>query len=172
MKFNPFPNLLSRISSIGASPGDPEDIRLWKSLLVISAFPFMISGIAWGIIYFLFGEQIAGLIPLSYVVFSMISVIWFGITRRFSFFRFSQLLLILLLPFTLMIALGGFIVRSAVIIWGLICPLGAMLVDKQRSSLGWLIAYLILLVICGILQPLLKFPNQPDNKSDHHIFYF
>ena len=161
--------MLSRISTIGANPGDPEDIRLWKSLLVISAFPFMISGITWGIIYFLFGEQIAGLIPLSYVVFSMISVIWFGITRRFSSFRFSQLLLILLLPFALMIALGGFISSGAVIIWGLICPLGAMLVDKQRSSLGWLIAYLILLVICGILQPLLSFQT---NRTTNQIIIF
>ena len=62
----------------------------------------------------LFPVRTLGLIPLSYVVFSMVSVIWFGITHMFSFFRFSQLLLILLLPLTLMIALASYVSGSAV----------------------------------------------------------
>jgi guanylate cyclase len=52
--------------------------------------------------------------------------------RRYRFFLFTQLLLILFLPFLLMIALGGFIKSSAVILWSLLSPLGALLFDAPR----------------------------------------
>jgi adenylate cyclase len=172
MKYNPFFTLISRISLIGAHPGDPDEIRLQKSLLTISAFPFMLTGAAWGIVYILSGEQFAGLIPLSYTVFSLISVVYFGVTRRFAFFRFTQLLLILLLPFALMIALGGYINSGAVILWGLICPLGAMLVDKQSNALVWLAAYILLLVVGGILQPLLSAHNNLTKELINLFFVF
>ena len=57
--------------------------------------------------YFAFGETVAGAIPFTYAIFSLLSIIDFGPTRQYHFFRFSQLLFILLLLFFLMIALGG-----------------------------------------------------------------
>ena len=51
-------------------------------------------------------------------------MIVFHLTRRYDLFLFSQLLLILLLPFLLMIALGGFVNSSAVILWSLFVPAG------------------------------------------------
>ena len=145
--------MLARIPRIGADPGDGDDIRLRKSLLVVCAFPFMFAGAAWGAMYILFGEPLAGAIPLSYAVISLFSVIHFGLTRRYHLFRFSQLLLILLLPFLLMLSLGGFINGSAVILWALICPLGAMLFDEPRRAPRWFLAYLGLIVLSGLLQP-------------------
>jgi adenylate cyclase len=159
MKNNRFEKTFTRIAMIGANKGDSEEIKLQKSLLVICAFPFMFAGAAWGIIYILFAEKLAGIIPLSYSFISLISILHFGLTLRFQVFRFSQLLLILLLPCVLMIALGGFVSGSAVILWGLICPLGAMLFDKQSNALRWLVAFICLVVISGILQPWLRFHN-------------
>jgi len=140
------------IASIGSDPSDDEETRLQKSLLVICSFPFMIAGVAWGIMYILFDETTAGLIPLSYSLFSAISMGFFAITRKFVVFRFTQLLLILILPWALMTALGGFINGSAVILWGLICPLGALLFDKPSRAVYWLMAYLVLVFTSGFLQ--------------------
>ena len=92
---------------IGEDPNDDDAIRLQKSLLVVCAFPFVIAGVVWGLMYILLGEPLAGMIPLSYSVVSLLSIFHFGLTRRYRFFRFSQLMLILLLPFLLMVALGG-----------------------------------------------------------------
>src|SRR4030042_3585316 len=83
---------------IGANPHDDDDIRLQKSLLVLCAFAFMFAGFAWGIMYFLFGEPVAGAIPFSYSVFSLLTILQFARSRQYAFFRFSQLVLILLLP--------------------------------------------------------------------------
>ena len=141
------------VVQIGMDPNDDDDIRLQKSLLVVSALPFAFAGAAWGLMYFLIGEPLAGMIPLSYAVISLLSILLFGLTRRYHFFRFSQLFLILILPFLLMVTLGGFINGSAVILWSLICPLGALLFDKPSRAKVWFLAFAGLVAISGFLQP-------------------
>src|SRR3972149_5121315 len=98
--------ILPSVARIGIDPNDSDDVRLQKSLLVLGSSMFIAAGTLWGILYFLFGQFVAGSIPLSYAVVSSLSVIVFHLTRRYRFFLFSQLLLILFLPFLLMIALG------------------------------------------------------------------
>lgn len=94
----------------------------------------MLAGVAWGLMYLLAGEPLSGAIPLSYAFLSLFSVIHFGLTRRYRVFRFSQLLLILLLPCLLMVSLGGSVGGSAVILWAIVSPLGALLFDEPRHA--------------------------------------
>jgi guanylate cyclase len=148
------------ISKIGGSLDDAQDVRLQKSLLVGGSFMFIAAGALWGIVYFLFQEPVAGIIPLSYAIVSFLSVIHFSLTRQYRFFRASQLALILLLPFLLMAALGGFINSSVVIFWSFICPLGALLFAEYRQAPRWLFAYLALLVLSGFLQPFVRTSNE------------
>ena len=150
---------LPLVAHIGSDPSDDDDIRLQKSLLVICAFPFMVAGWAWGLMYFFFREPLAGSIPFSYGVFSLLSILYFARTRQYAFFRFSQLLLILLLPFLLMLTLGGFINGSAVVLWALICPLGALLFDNPHHALRWFLAFVSLVILSGFLQPYVRLTN-------------
>jgi adenylate cyclase len=161
--------IITRIARIGANPRDSEDVKLQKSLLVLCAFPFIVAGVGWGIIYILLGERLAGMIPLSYSLVSFFSVIHFSITRKFQVFRFSQLLFILLLPCALMFALGGFVSGSSVILWGLICPLGAMLFDNRTNARIWFFAFITLIIVSGILQPWVSFQN---NMTAMQINFF
>ncbi len=161
--------MLPSIARIGSDPDDEDEIRLQKSLLVVCAIPFMVAGIAWGLIYVFTDEPLAGAIPLSYSLISLISIVHFGRTRQYRFFRFSQLALILLLPFFLMVALGGFVNGSAVILWSLICPLGALLFDEPRRAPRWFLAFAILVVLSGFLQPYARFTN---NLSTALVIFF
>lgn len=147
------------IARIGSDPDDDDDIRLQKSLLVLCSFPFMVAGVAWGLMYIFFDEPLAGAIPLSYSFISLLSTVHFSLTRQYQFFRFSQLTLILLLPFILMVTLGGFVNGSAVVLWALICPLGAMLFDKPRIAPRWFLAFIAFVVLSGFLQPYVRFAN-------------
>lgn len=113
---------------------------------------FIAAGFFWGILYYSFGEYLAGSIPLGYVVVASCSLLVFRWTRHYRFFLFTQLLLILFLPFLLMIALGGFIKSSAVILWSLLAPLGAMLFGEPRQALRWLAAYLGLAIVSGYFE--------------------
>ena len=160
---------LQAIARIGSDPSDDDDIRLQKSLLALCAFPFMVAGVGWGLMYVLSNEPLAGAIPLSYSFISLLSIIHFGRTRQYRFFRFSQLTLILLLPFFLMLALGGFINGSAVVLWALISPLGAMLFDEPRHAPRWFLAFAILVVLSGFLQPYVRFTN---NLSPALVIFF
>jgi len=144
--------ILHRIARIGSDPNDSDEVRLQKSLSVLGSFMFIAAGALWGFIYFSFGEYVAGFIPFGYAIFSSLSVIIFHLTHRYKAFLFSQLLLILFLPFLLMIALGGFIRSSAVILWSLLSPLGALLFDEPRRALRWLAAYLSLAIISGYFE--------------------
>jgi guanylate cyclase len=161
---------LPLVTRIGSDAGDEDDIRLQKSLLVICAFPFMVAGWAWGLMYYFFQEPLAGAIPFSYGIFSLLSILYFARTRQYAFFRFSQLLLILLLPFLLMLTLGGFINGSAVVLWALICPLGALLFDFPRHALRWFLAFVVLLLLSGLLQPYVRLTNHLSQSVI--IFFF
>jgi guanylate cyclase len=151
--------IFSRISRIGALKDDDEETRLQKSLLVICAIPFIIAGAGWGLMYVIFGEGLAGLIPLAYALFSTASIVYFGYSRKFAIFRFSQLLLILLLPFFLMLSLGGFVNGSVVILWSLLSPLGALLFYRKESAPRWLLAFVLLTVTGYVVQPWVRPKN-------------
>lgn len=140
------------VARIGIDPHDSDDVRLQKTLLTLGSFMFIAAGALWGILYFALGEFIAGSIPFGYAVISSFSVLVFHWTHRHKLFLFTQLLLILLLPFLLMIALGGFIKSSAVILWSILSPLGALLFDEPRRALRWLAAYLALAIISGYFE--------------------
>ena len=149
-----FPQKLVRfIMHIGASTDDSNDTRLQKTLLVLSSLMMASLAVVWGFIYAAFGEYLAGAIPLFYSILSFLSIISFARTRRYQFFRFSQLLLSLLLPFFLMIALGGFINSSAVVLWSLSCPLGALVFAERRQAIKWFLTFLALVILGAILEP-------------------
>jgi adenylate cyclase len=164
-----FQQIISSLARVGSDPNDDDDIRLQKSLLVLCAFPFMIAGVAWGLMYVYFREPWAGAIPLSYSFISLLSIINFGLTHQYKFFRFSQLALILLLPFILMVALGGFINGSAVVLWSFLCPLGAMLFDEPHHAPRWFLAFAVLVALSGFLQPHVRISN---NLSSILVIFF
>ncbi|MBI5301016.1 MAG: adenylate/guanylate cyclase domain-containing protein [Chloroflexi bacterium] len=144
---------------IGVSADDSEELRLQKSLMTSVSPAIILAGTVWSMMYFAFGEPIAGIIPGSYAALSVLSIFVFARRRDYARFRFTQLLLILLLPFLLQIALGGFINSSAVILWSLICPIGALIFAGPRQAVRWFALYLLLVVISGFLQTYLRTTN-------------
>lgn len=151
--------LLSIVSGIGAHPDDSDEVRLEKTLLVALALMISPLAVLWGVIYLVFGERTAASIPLTYATVSWFSIAVFYETRSYDFFRFSQLVLMLVLPFLLMVALGGFINSSAVILWALLSPLGALVFEGRRAAVRWFLAYLALVAVSGLLQRYVRLDN-------------
>src|SRR6266550_852173 len=143
--------LLGLAATIGANPSDSEEMRLRKALLVLLALLISLLAVGWGLIYIIFGDPLGGAIPLSYTVLSLASVVLFTLTRRYDWFRFAQLGLMLVLPFVLMVVLGGFVLSSVVAAWAFVAPLGALAFASPREALRWFGAYLILVVLTGTL---------------------
>lgn len=144
--------VFERIGRLGSDPADSDAVRLKKRYLVASAvFGFVPAGVIWGLIYFAFGEPVAGSIPLGYSVLSAVSIAAFARTRNFSVFRALQLLFMLLLPFLLQVALGGFVPASAVILWSLLCPFGALVFHDVRNATRWFALFVVLVALSPFL---------------------
>jgi adenylate cyclase len=150
---------LIRALSRGGDAFDPEDLQLKRTLLVAGALMVIACGLLWGLLYAVFGEPLAAALPLGYSALSLCSLAVYARTRRFGLFRSSQLLLILIIPFLLMVALGGFLPSSAVILWSFMCPLGALLFSELRAVPRWFLAYAALTVAGAALQPYLRSGN-------------
>lgn len=155
----------------GYLPDDTAEERLKKSSLLLMAFPFSVAGLLWGALYFAKGLYLPGWIPFTYGLLSLLSIGHFVLTRKFRFFRFSQLLLVLLLPFFLQLSLGGFIPGSAVILWAALSPLGALAFYNIRYSLYWFGAFSLLLIAAFLLEGFLVMPEPaPTAKFIQWLF--
>ena len=146
-KNSPIQKLLQK----GQLPNDTDNEKLKKSTLLIMAFPFAFAGLVWGALYFFSGLILPGLIPFSYGILSLISIGAFLISKKFNFFRFSQLFLILLLPLLLQISLGGFMQSSSIILWALISPLGALAFYGAKKSIYWFAAFVLAVIVAFLL---------------------
>ena len=84
--------------------------------------------------YAVLGLWLSAAIPFVYQLASAASIYTFARTRRYRLFRTSQLWMSLMLPFVLQWSLGGFATSSAVSLWGVTWPLGALLFVGARQS--------------------------------------
>ncbi|MFI5281961.1 MAG: adenylate/guanylate cyclase domain-containing protein [Candidatus Dormibacterales bacterium] len=150
---------LAPFATIGATAGETEEQRLRRVLLVGAALAITALAIVWGLVYIAFGEPLGGAIPLTYTVLSLISVVVFTITRRYDVFRFMQLSLMLVLPFALMVVLGGFVPSSVVALWAFVAPLGALAFASPREALRWFALYVALVVTVGVFGGSLRTAN-------------
>lgn len=148
------PAWTKRLGTIGVLPEDSEDERLRKASLVLTATLIAALAVVWVATYSTLGLYLSAAIPFGYQIVVIASLLVLARTRRFGFFRISQLVLILLLPVLLQWSLGGFIASSGVMLWSLIAPLGALVFSPR--PLPWFLSYMALVVLSGLVQPLLN----------------
>jgi signal transduction histidine kinase/DNA-binding response OmpR family regulator len=160
----------SNIARIGAISDDEDAARLQKT--IVFAFAMMVSGagIVWGLTYLAAGAQAAAIIPFAYSALSFVNIVVFRVRRDFPLFRFVQLLLTLVLPFLLLVVLGGFEPSSAVILWSLLAPLGALLVAHRGQAMRWFLAFIALVFISGFLD-VQATEEEPLSSSLIILFY-
>ncbi|HSJ44602.1 MAG TPA: ATP-binding protein [Euzebyales bacterium] len=117
----------------------------------VAIVPMAIAGGIWGLMYVLAGVPGAAIWPWGYTILAAANL-WayqrLGWTRALDL----QLLLSLLIPWLLMLDLGGFRASGAVMIWSLIAPIGALLAYRVRRAVGWFAAYAGLALIAALLE--------------------
>jgi len=162
---------ITRIQDAVSVQDDSDDIRQQKSLLVAFSLLVLPAGIIWGAIYLVFDEPFAASIPLAYSVLSLTSTLLFVWNKKFEMYRVIQLGLILLAPFLLMLALGGFVGSSTIILWSVLCPFGALLVAKEEDRPRWMFLYLGSILVAAILQPFFRETNNLPRELIDPVFF-
>ena len=145
--------LITLIGRIGLDASDSDDTALRKRLAVILCAGTLPLTLLWSAVYLAVDAPIAAAIPGFYTAFTPINTVIFAHTRNLKFYRFTQLLLILLLPWLLTLSLGGFKQSSVVIIWAALCPLGSLLLEDLRSTSFWIVGFVVLLILTAWFQP-------------------
>ena len=147
------------VTSLGVRPGDDDTLRLQKTTFTaVSLFVCLVAPL-WGAVYIYYGELLSGAIPSSYSVISAASLTQLKRSGAWPIFRWSQLLLIFVLPFALMLSLGGFIQGSAVMLWSFLAPLGALWSGTIKEAAGWFAAFAVGVAFSGVVDPYLTATN-------------
>ena len=146
-----FDSWIYRLSNSASLSTDTDEQRLRKAVLILLAVIYTTLGVFWGIAYLALGRPLAGSFPLGYSVISTVSLLYFFRSRGYKFFCRGQLALILILPVLLQWSLGGFAASGAVVIWSILAPIGALMFAGTTRAIPWFVAYVLLMIISGIL---------------------
>jgi len=148
------------VERLVCASGDDEETRHRKVQFTIVSLPVLPAGLVWSALYFVYGERTAAAIPLPYSVLTLLDFLILLRLRRFDLFRQIQQFLMLMLPFALQVALGGFVGSSLVILWSFISVLMALLLGGVREAGWWLAAYVSAVVAAAWLRPQLGIDNR------------
>jgi hypothetical protein len=141
---------IPRLRSAGVEPGDGPELQLAKSLLMLATGLLVAAMMVWVAIYHLLGLQFSSTLPFAFQLLLVGNMLAYIGTRRFGFFRATQLGLFLFLPFFAHWTAGNMVASSGVILWSVLAPVGAMLSGGVRKSLGWFVAWVVLTAVAGV----------------------
>ncbi|MEX2459516.1 MAG: adenylate/guanylate cyclase domain-containing protein [Actinomycetota bacterium] len=135
---------------IGADPGDDQDLRQKKALLVLLAVLILPVSAVWGALYLAFGSPV-GFVPYVYLAVSVGSLVVFARTRSFRFLLVVQLLDVVFTTTVGQMMVGGFLPSGGVGLWGILAPLGALVFLEVRQAVGWFGGFVVVFLATGIL---------------------
>jgi signal transduction histidine kinase/DNA-binding response OmpR family regulator len=153
--------LFNRYAYAGCLADDSPQQKLQKAIMVIAPSLLSFFCVFWVTGYYLMDKPLSAAIPGGYAIVSMISVLVFFKTRHYAIFRFSQLLFIMCLPFLLQASLGGFRAGSAVQMWAMLAPVGALMFQGTRAASWWFAVFVGLTILSGFSEGYLSSHIEP-----------
>lgn len=169
------PNLLSSLRTAGISPDDDAETRLKKSLLIFATGLVCLGSMLWLFLYGQMGPRFSATPPFIFQLLLVSNLVWYFHSGNFNFFRYSQLALFLFAPFAVQWGIGNFITASGTSLWGLLAPIGAVLVLNTRESAAWFFAYIFLTALSGFFDYFLADSIQstsPKVSIQTSVFFF
>lgn len=128
--------LLSRFSS-------PSSEALGKAILSFLVLAETAVSFFWIYTLSSLGDEYAliAAVPYFYLVISYVSLFVLYRFKRFEYFTFTQLVMLLVMPFFMQWAIGGFTASSGVAIWAILSPVGALMILGTRQSTSWFLLF-------------------------------
>ncbi|HSH72946.1 MAG TPA: adenylate/guanylate cyclase domain-containing protein [Methylophilaceae bacterium] len=93
------------------------------------------------------GYALMAAVPYFYLIISYTSLLIFYRLKRFDYFTFTQLLMLLVMPFFMQWVVGGFGASSGLAIWAILSPVGALMILGARQSTPWFGLFLALAAV-------------------------
>ena len=147
--------ILAAIREAGIVPGDSEELRLQKSLLIFATGLISFASMFWLLIYWQLGPQFSSTIPFAFQILLVGNLAVYLKSGNFAAFRVIQISLFLFVPFVAQWSMGNFVTASGVSLWALLAPIGAVLFIGAREAVAWFVAYLFLTALSGFFDYML-----------------
>lgn len=145
--------LLGSVATWTSAPSDSPDERRRKATLVVTTIVIVVLSCLWVALYGALGLWASAAIPLGYQVISIVCLALCLHGRRPNLLLYTQLSCMLVLPFVLQWSLGGFVNGSAVMLWAIMAPVGALVFTGPRRVMPWFVGFTVLTVVSGFVDP-------------------
>ncbi|MGE5226454.1 MAG: adenylate/guanylate cyclase domain-containing protein [Planctomycetaceae bacterium] len=162
--------VVERLSAIGARPDESRDERLRAGALILASVLIALLSFVWVIAYAAYGLYGSAAIPATYQVVTVVGLGVLARTKRFPWFRTTQLVMFLVLPPLLQLSLGGFEASSGIAMWSLATPLAALALLGTRRATPWLVAFLAITLGLALIDPLVA--GSPDLPHGLRTWFF
>jgi adenylate cyclase len=163
---------LGRLADFGALPTDTAEERLRKSLLITLVVLLGIVALSiYVVFYWSLGLRLAASIPFAYQVVSVMGLIYLARTKDFTTFRTVALFMALTLPVSLQWALGGFAGSGAILLWAAWPAIGDLMFEGPRNSTPWFVAYLGMIALATLVDPLFHASAPPLSANVTAAFF-
>lgn len=147
---------IMRLGALGDRPEDGPAQRLQHRLLIYMAVLMSGGAVLWGSIALSNDLFLPAVIPAGYTLATLGNLLYFHASKNFPAVQGLQVSLSLLLPFLFQWTLGGFAASGAVMLWAMIAIVGALTFSSSRRSLSWLLLYIALTIVSGLLDPAVR----------------
>ena len=137
---------------------------------ILAIAPMAVAGAIWGFMYVFAEVPRAAIWPWGYTLLAGVNLLAYK--RGWTHALDLQLLLSLVIPWLLMLDLGGFAASGAVMIWSLIAPVGALLAYGFRRAGVWFGAYAALALVAGLLEHRIEPLAGTASQAWVSVFFF
>jgi hypothetical protein len=96
---SPLQRALLRLQHVSAIGSGSREERLRRATLVLLSLITCLAGVLWGASYSLLGLYHVAAVPFAYALIVLASIVAFVLVERFNLLAYTQLSLLLLLPF-------------------------------------------------------------------------
>jgi len=157
--------------STAALPAMSAEDKLSGDMLLFSTGLMMFASVLWLAIYWSFGQRFSTLIPLTFQLVSVCTIVFYLKTRRLASFCLIQLSLFLFTPFVLQWSIGNFVNASGVSLWALLAPVGAIVIMGTRESVPWFVAYIFMTAMSGMFDYVLQWDVKLLDMKTVAVFF-
>ncbi len=149
------------------------EMLIGKAVLTLLVFAESMVSVFWIFTLSELGDGYAlmAAVPYFYIVISYTSLLIFYRLKRFEYFTFTQLIMLLVMPFFMQWVIGGFEASSGVAIWALLSPVGALMILNVSQSTPWFLLYIALTVISWYYNSLFASYALPIPSHLRQVFF-
>jgi len=162
-KFNQF---ITWIGSIGNSPGDSEELKSHKAIIVVSHMVAILNLVYFSNEYFKIDRVNAAICLLVFGIYLLLDLILLRIHRNFKILRAAAFIGMYVYIIAYHTVMGGYIGSTGYIFYGIPMLSGIQILYKKNSTKNaWFLIYISTAIILYFLEPIISKGMVPVSDS-------